>query len=422
MASADSSVNVVSLPRRNLFTEVAQQRQGYESSLEMFDVPRLVLDSMASRSDLRIIEESDDEVQQCIETRLDTLLGVDYRLEGGSEEVRNWITTQLKKDYDTIVINSFNAKLYGYSVQERVWEKVDGYYVVNRVSEKPFEWFIPKRDGTLVYRPQYHIISPYNSSVTMEGLIVDTQFKFLLTRHKPTFNNPRGKALLAYLFWPWFYRKATWQFWMQFLERNGQPLLVGKGADPVKMAEQLAMAVQDAVIGVPVGSEVDAIAPSNRGEAFGLAEDRLVRRIQKILLGQTLTSDVAVKGSGAKSLGEVHNEVRLDKTIGDLKLIAPTVQNYVTALQKLNFPSSKPINLIYAIDRGLEIARANRDAVLINTGKFELTEQYYTREYGFQKGDFKITEEPKNSQPKQDKQGRDTSGNENTGSSNSKSD
>lgn len=391
-ATSDTKVVSIASRRKSLFGEVAGRDSFFDQNIELFDVNNLVLDSRASRSDLRIIEASDDEVQQCIETRMDTLVGVDWRLDGGSEEVRDWLTEQVKRHYDGIVRRAWTAKLYGYSVLERIWAKEDNYYVVERVSEKPFEWFIPKRDGTLWYKRNSTILIPTTENTAFNGVQVDTNFKFLVTKNDSTWLNPRGKPLLAYLFWPWFYRKATWQFWMQFLERNGQPLLVGKGDDPAQIASQLALAVQDAVIGVPRGTEVDAISPANKGEAFNLAEDRLVRRIQKVLLGQTLTSDVAMKGSGAKALGEVHNEVRLDKTIGDLKLVGPTIQNYIDALRLINFPSSRPVNLVYAVDRGLETARANRDAALVNSGNITFTEEYFIREYGFKKGDFIIVD------------------------------
>jgi hypothetical protein len=394
-AETRPETNVVSIAsaRRTLSGEIARPDVYLDKYIELFDVSRLVQDSCATRSDLRIIEESDDEVQQCVETRLDTLLGVDWHLEGGSEEVRQWLTDQLKRHYDVLIQNAWMAKLYGYNVMERVWEKVDGYWIVNRIPEKPFEWFIPRRDGSLWYRPVSRILLPSSYNAIVGGIQVDTTFKFLFTVNRPTYKNPRGKALLAYLFWPWFYRKATWQFWMQFLERNGQPLLIGKGNDPALIAAQLALAVQDAVIGIPKETDIQSISPTNKGEAFNLAEDRLVRRIQKILLGQTLTSDNGSSGaSGSRALGQVHNEVRLDKTVGDLKLVAPTVQNYLDALRLINFPSSRPVNLVYAVDRGLEAGRANRDATLINTGNIEFTEDYYVREYGFKKGDFKIIE------------------------------
>lgn len=383
-----SNITSIASKRRSLFGEIAAP-QGLDRYDELFDVSRIVVDSWATRSDLRIIEESDDEVQQCIETRMDTLVGVDWRLEGGSAEVREWLTEQVKRHYEHIVTRSWTAKLYGYSVMERVWAKDnEGMFVVERVSEKPFEWFIPKRDETLWYRRHEGII--LTKALSLEGMPVDTNFKFLLTRNNPTWRNPRGTALLAYLFWPWFFRKATWQFWMQFLERNGQPLLVGTGNDPAQIAQQLALAVQDAVIGVPKDTTIQSISPTNKGEAFNLAEDRLVRRIQKILLGQTLTSDSGSGGKGSRALGEVHNEVRLDKTVGDLKLVGPTVQNYVNALLAINFPSSRPVKLVYAIDRGLESARANRDSTLINSGNIEFTEEYYITEYGFKKEYFKV--------------------------------
>lgn len=380
---------------------------GWEMQEELFDVARLVVDSWASRSDLRVIEESDDEVQQCIETRMDTLLGVDWRLEGGEQANNEWLTEQLDKHYKQIVTEAWKAKLYGYSVMERIWaQDAQGRFYVERVPEKPFEWFIPKRDGTLWFRKHDGAIVP--SALGLEGIRVDTQFKFLLTRNQPTWRNPRGIALLAYLFWPWFFRKATWQFWMQFLERNGQPLLVGTGNDPAQIASQLALAVQDAVIGVPKDTTVQAISPTNRGEAFALAEDHLVRRIQKVLLGQTLTSDVGSGGKGSRALGQVHNEVRLDKTIGDLALVGPTAQNFVDAMRLINFPSSRPIKLVYAIDRGLEAARANRDSTLINSGNIEFLAPYYKREYGFKDGDFKVVSPSKVKQSPKDQKKTNT--------------
>ena len=408
MAASDTKVTSIVGRARNLTAEVARTDDYFNRYMELFDVSQLVIDSAASRSDLRVVEESDDEVQQCIETRMDTLSGVDWRLEGGSEEVRDWLTEQLLRHYTYIVNMAWEAKLYGYNVMERIYIKDGAYWIVDRVMEKPFEWFVPKRDGTLFYRNYSTILiptSPGGTAASIGGVEVDTQFKFLFTVNRPTYRNPRGKPLLAYLFWPWFYRKATWQFWMQFLERSGCPLLVGKGSDPAQIAQQLALAVQDAVIGVPKETDIQAVAPANKGEAFNLAEDRLVRRIQKILLGQTLTSDNGASPAGSRALGQVHNEVRLDKTVGDLKLVGPTVQNYVDALRMLNFPSSRPVKLVYAIDRGLESGRANRDSTLINSGNISFTEQYFMREYGFKQGDVKVTDPNKVKQsPKDQKQ------------------
>jgi hypothetical protein len=44
---------------------------------------------------------------------------------------------------------------------------------------------------------------------------------------EPTYRQPYGRALYSQLYWPWFFRKMGWQFWMKFLERWGTPFLVG---------------------------------------------------------------------------------------------------------------------------------------------------------------------------------------------------
>ncbi len=68
--------------------------------------------------------------------------------------------------------------LFGYSVQEAVYEqKPEGYIGLQWIGEKPMEWFEPKNDGRLIYRPD-------GTGVERE---VDQVFKFFLTRRKATY-------------------------------------------------------------------------------------------------------------------------------------------------------------------------------------------------------------------------------------------
>lgn len=377
------------VPRRSLFGETTDMLSVWENRSVFADVVRLVQDQRVSRTELRLIQ-LDDEVQQCIETRVDSITDVDYRLEdnGASEEITKFLSAQLEIFYPDLVSNAFNARLYGYDVMERIYDyDEDNNIVVKELLAKPFEWFRPDYRRDLYFTPR--------GFSGMQGLLVDTEYKFLLTLNKPTYKNPRGQALLAWAWWPWFYRSVTWQFWMQFLEKAGSPLLVGTGNDPEAIADALALAYQDAVIGVPTGSTVEAVSSNNKGEGFNVAEDKLVRRIQKLLLGQTLTSDSGANGNGSRAQATVHNEVRKEKTISDIKLIRPTVQNFLDALCKINFPGSPIPKLIYDIDRGLEIERAGRDAILLNSGGIKFTPIYYTRNYGFKEDEFEIPEEVK---------------------------
>jgi hypothetical protein len=72
--------------------------------------------------------------------------------------------------------------------------------------EKPMEWFEPKNDGRLIYRPDG----------TGQEIEVDQVFKFFMTRRKATYKQPYGKALLTVVYWLDFFRKNGFKFWAKF--------------------------------------------------------------------------------------------------------------------------------------------------------------------------------------------------------------
>lgn len=375
--------NVVKIvPRRGLFNEVAVPiGSEFTNRFERFDVERLVNNKNVRRQDLEIIL-TDDEVAQCVEQRIGKILAVDYRLDstgGTSGEQDIFLREQLDKHYNTIVTGQFNAILYGYSVMERIY-KSGQYIEVEHVIEKPLNWF------QLNYKKELFFILRNGA----QGELLDTEFKFLLTTNKITYRRPNGRSLLALAFWAWFYRNANWQFWMQFLERNGAPLLVGYGNNPEQIAQQLAGAVQDAVIGVPKDSKVELLENKANGVSFDLAEDKLVRRLQKLFLGQTLTSDTGKGGNGGKAAMTGSLEVLQEKTVYDIQQIGPSTQNFVDALSKINFPGAPIPKVVYDLGKGLETERANRDVQLLNTKAIAFTPMYYKRNYNFKDDEFTL--------------------------------
>lgn len=86
------------------------------------------------------------------------------------------------------------------------------------------------------------------------------------------------------------------------------------------------------------------------------------KRIQKVILGQTLTTDIA--GSGSYAAAKVQDDVREDRLRADVRLIAATVQRLVAALWALNrFPGEAPTFVMEA-GEGLSVERADRDLKL----------------------------------------------------------
>lgn len=337
-----------------------------------------------TRSRLRALMY-DDEIAQSCDTRLDAMLATPLRVEPSESSQGKLIMDVLAPVLQDVVSGAWQARLYGYSVLEAIYyQREDGVIGFKYLGEKPFQWFEPKPDGRLMFFPD-------NGSGGGMGVEVDQRYKFFLTRARPTYAQPYGEALLSRLYWAWYFRNNGWKFWGKFLERFGTPLIVGKSGDPVKMVNALLLAHSQAVMGIDREDSVDIVGvpTGNSGQAFEMFEAAVIRRIQKVVLGQTLTSGTD-GGSGNRALGEVHDAVRMDKRNSDVMLVMPTVQKIVDALCELNGWAKHEV--VFADELGLEKGRAARDKDLFAVGvRFE--KGYFQDNYDLREEDFTLSSE-----------------------------
>ncbi|KAB0650747.1 DUF935 family protein [Acinetobacter bohemicus] len=344
-----------------------------------------------SRHRLRVLLD-DDEIAQATETRVDALLATPFRIEPSDTKEAEMLNLVLKEWFHEIATGAISALFFGYSVQEAVYElKPEGYIGIQWIGEKPMQWFEPKNDGRLIYR---------QDGINTERE-VDQIFKFFLTRRKATFEQPYGKALLATLYWLFFFKQNGFKFWAKFLERFGTPILLGKCKDTETedMSKALLAAHAQSVLSIDAEDDVQVLGTSGAsgtaGSAFESFNNQLVRQIQKVVLGQTLTS--GTDGKGSYSLGQVHENVRMDKLKSDIRLVAPTIQAVVNALCALNGWGEYKV-MLGEKPKPLNKEQAERDAHLKNAGA-NLTPQYFQREYGLQDGDIaEVQQLPANTQ------------------------
>lgn len=329
--------------------------------------------------------ETDDDISGALRTRREAVIATPWVFESGTEEHKKFLTEELAPSIEQAIFGAWQAVSYGYSVMEAVYRKTDdGRIGIKSVMVKPMEWFDIRPDGELRY------FNPNTGGA--EGEKLDQVYKFFVTRSNATWRNPKGEAMLARLYWPWFFRFNAWRFWAQFLERFGQPLLVGKSTNPTSMVAALVQAHQDAVIGIGNGDDVAAIQPATEGGAFKMLEDCIVRRYQKMILGQTLTTDTSAGGGGAYALGAVHADVKEGLRQSDLRLVRATLQRVVNAVCLLNGITEVP-RLKFDDGTGLAIERAERDSKLYSIG-VRFTEKYFEERYTLRKEDFTLTSEP----------------------------
>ena len=181
--------------------------------------------------------------------------------------------------------------------------------------------------------------------------------------------------------------KPTWKFWAKFLERFGSPLLVGKSNDTQTMLTALLNAHGSAAASIGKDDEIASIgtAGSNSG-AFEAFETACLRRINKVVLGQTLTSGTD-GGTGSRSLGEVHDGVRLTKRNSDLKLLTQACQWFVDVLCKYNgFDVHK---ITFPTEKNIDAARAKRDNDLHTLG-VRFKRSYFEDQYNLNADHFDV--------------------------------
>jgi phage gp29-like protein len=329
----------------------------------------------------------DDEIAQAMETRLDAVLNAPWRFVEDHGEQTVFLKELFTRWHAEIVSGAWEACPYGYSVMEANYALTsDNKFTLGEIVVKPLEWFEPKNNGELIYRQEQTEID-VNSRYPL---------KFFLTRRKPTFKQPYGDPLLSKLYWLWFFRTNTTKFWVKFLERFGSPLLVGKvGASNRKqedidaMTSALLNAHAQSVISINKEDDVATVGTNFSGagsSAFEAFDNVLTRRIQKVVLGQTLTS--GTDGVGSRALGEVHNDVRLDKRNSDLRMITPTIQELIDALCLLN--NFEKHTIILGGEQDLKVAVVDRDIKLKSLG-VEFNDQYVMETYGIKAEHFKMS-------------------------------
>jgi phage gp29-like protein len=393
-----------------LFTDYAIEQ--FADFLLQFPDPDHVLEAAGlDRTDLRRLE-SDDEIIAALETRESAVKSTPWRIEPGDGGDYSFIYPLVAAHIETIIEGAWRAVPYGYAVQEVTYRKDGRQIVWDHISARPFEWFAPRAWGkreedrqaiaaveamglvkpacALSYFPAYG--SAHNAR-TGENVHLTRPGKFFCTRRRPEDSrNPAGEALLSRLYWPWFFRTNGWKFWAKFLERFGSPMLIGKTANnTADMATALARALQSAVAAVGKNDDVEAISPNNAGDAFERYSSAVDRRIQKVVLGQTLTTDS--NGKGSYALGQVHNLVRDDRRIADVRMITGTIQSMIDTVMVLNGRRVGAVKFIMEDETGLQADRAERDAKLATAKIVKFTPEYLLRAYDFEAGDFEIPED-----------------------------
>jgi phage gp29-like protein len=321
----------------------------------------------------------DAEVKAGIETRRTAVRNVEWSLQGSSEMIKEFIKDQLKPQYANLINNTWSSVLFGYSVFQAVWKVEDTLFMIDKIHDEKFENFAINED--------FELLPTYSNKIKKDELYPE---KFFVTVHNQSSKYPMGEPLLATVYFAWLFSRNGLDFYMELLESYGKPFIHVKSNSGSEANKRLIAEILSARRPRGVGSssdiEIELVESIRGGEVFSTFNKMMEEKIQRALLGQTLTS--GTQGQGSQSLGTVHNQVRMERVVSDCEGVKPTIQKLINTICELNGITDIP-TFEFNFPKVISMDRVERDLKLDAMG-VKFTQKYISEKYDLEADDFEI--------------------------------
>lgn len=189
--------------------------------------------------------------------------------------------------------------------------------------------------------------------------------KAIIFRPNPTARpQPIMEGYAWNLLWSWMLARFTMEAWIEFAERFGKPLKLGKyhrGAsiDERKTLRRALISMgRDAGAVIPQEMQVEFVEAAGRpGQIHEPLMHYLDRAASKLILGQETTTEAI---SGGHAVGREHNQVRGEIADADAAALASCLnQQLIAPIVALNSASARPPTLTFKRPQQLAEYRAN---------------------------------------------------------------
>lgn len=295
-----------------------------------------------------------------IRTMRASLISYKFRIKAGGDQLRDQQAYELCKrwynstrpaqntTWDDVRWNIFSAILFGMRVHELDWQYQGGHWLPVQILDRPNRRF--------VYNPERQIRLLTRQEPTT-GIEIEP-YRFVITRHMPTDDDPYGCALLSSCFWPYTFKHGGWRFFYNFCEKFGMPWPIGRypqGAQPKEQGELLDALVNLARAGaaaVPEGSSVELLTASHSGE---LAQQALIelcnREMSKALTSQTLATEL--QGVGSNAAAQTHSQRQGGNSLADRNMVLASFNEILRWITEFNFGTdvAAPVAEFYKPER-----------------------------------------------------------------------
>jgi phage gp29-like protein len=326
--------------------------------------------------------------------RRNAVVAREYQVEPGGEAPADVLAAELVKAalkrirFDRACRGLLGAVLTGISVAEIMWEaaeiEVDGtrrtWIVPADIRVRNPRRFAFHRDGSL------RLLTRENRT---QGIPVPDR-KFILVRYWAEENEDAyGRGLGYDLFWPVFFKRNGVALWNALLEKHGQPFVYAEypngtsDGDVDRLVTMIQGIARGAGVAVPSGTLIKMLEISKTGTADMHKElvQAMNAEISKIVLGETLTTEMGQ--NGARAASETHNDVRTELADADADMLSEELnESLLRWIVELNLPgAAQPMVWRKAPEEPDLVASATLDEKLFKVG-YEPTEELVLERYG----------------------------------------
>lgn len=298
------------------------------------------------------IEEQDSDIGNAIQTRKRAVLTLDWAIKAprNATAQEEKLTAEVDELFhqigylDDLLIDCMDAVGHGFSAIEILWTFHQTKWVPTQFIHRPASWFkLDKFDNPL-------LLTPENSEG--EPLI---QYKWIVHKHKNRSMQLARNGLFRTLAWLYMFKHYSVCDFAEFLELYGFPIRIGKYGAGATESEKKSLLRALADIGhnaagiMPESMKVElhdvANGTNSTSNPYMQMVDWCEKSIARLVLGQTLTSGAENKIS-THALGAVHNEVRRDLLVSDVRQLAQTItQQVILPYLLINFPNVDPARI-----------------------------------------------------------------------------
>ncbi|HDL5553403.1 TPA: DUF935 domain-containing protein [Mannheimia haemolytica] len=299
------------------------------------------------------IEERDSSIFANIQTRKRAALGVDWAIVAPrnatpqEEKLRDEVDELFYQlgNLEDLVMDCMDAVGHGFAALEIEWAFNGKLWYPNAFIHRPQSWFKwDKHDNLLLKTRQNTEGEPLR------------EFGWVVHTHKSRSTQAARNNLFRSLAWLYMFKHYSIHDFAEFLELYGMPIRIGKygaGATPNEkqtLKRALAEIGHNAAGIMPESMSIELHNAANAGGAAGnnpflQMVDWCEKSIARLILGQTLTSGADGKSS-TNALGNVHNEVRRDLLVSDVKQLGQTfTQQIILPFLQINFGNIDPTRI-----------------------------------------------------------------------------